>query len=128
MEGIGSSCGFLEPMTVVVKNSKDIYFNELYDYCSGDDCSFFTGVYEVEVEKLYVFPQPALTNLSFQISQANQLGDLFIYNCTGQLMQKTKIQSDNNLFTIDISQYTSGIYFYKYLINKQILSGKFIKN
>jgi len=128
MEGIGSSCGFLETMTVVLKNSKDIYFNELYDYCSGDDCSFFTGLNELAVEKLYVFPQPASTNLSFRIPLANQLGDLFIYNYTGQLMQKIKIRSNNDLFTIDISQYTSGIYLYKYLINEQIRSGKFVKN
>lgn len=128
MEGIGSSCGFLETMTVVRKNSKDIYFNELYDYCSGDDCSFFTGINELEVKKLHIFPQPASTNLYFQIPINNQLGDLFIYNSTGQLIQKATVQSNKDFFILDVSQYSVGIYFYKYVINKQVFSGKIVKD
>ena len=128
MEGIGSSCGFLEPLTVVLKNSKDIYFNELYDYCSGDGCSIFTETKEIELKNLHIFPQPASTNLYFQIPFNHQLGELFIYNSTGQLIQNTTVSNNNDFFTLDMSHYNSGIYFYKYILNDQVFSGKIVKN
>ncbi len=78
--------------------------------------------------KIKIFPNPTQGFLMLRIenySNTEQL-TIHVYNSTGSLLQ-TKIP-DSNSMEIDMSSYTSGLYFLKIIKQDQKLEYKIIKN
>ncbi len=71
---------------------------------------------------LQIFPNPATNNLTIETPQKS---DIEILNIQGQLMKS--IVSDENHSAIDISGFSSGMYFVKVKTTEGIIVKKFIK-
>ncbi len=76
-----------------------------------------------------VFPNPASNTLTFEISPPDNINDyeLIITNTNAEEITRTKIAGNNYRYTINVSDLSSGIYFYTLSTkNKPYQSGKFI--
>ena len=125
MEGLGSNCGFLEPMTIVVKKYNDGEFTELRDYCIEEDCeSIFVSTDELDTKTngISIYPQPATDNISFSIGE-NNFCNIQIFNINGKLLEELAGES---VIQWDCENVNSGIYFYKVISESKISSGKII--
>lgn len=80
------------------------------------------GVSDLKQDVISIYPNPVKN--SFIISKSGG-ADIEIYNITGKLLTKTRI--DNNQQEIDISDFGSGIYFVRIKNNGIITTKKIIK-
>ena len=80
-----------------------------------------------KMEKVKVFPNPSKDIFYFILGDEEKVnGELFIYNIQGKLIYN-KILNSNNIVEYNASEINQGIYFYKIVNNKNIYSGKLIK-
>ncbi|MEZ4793175.1 MAG: T9SS type A sorting domain-containing protein [Gelidibacter sp.] len=70
------------------------------------------NVNEFELNSVVMFPNPAKKEVNLLGNQNGNVS-IRIYNALGKLMHYSKNQNINASFKIDISQYTSGLYFVK---------------
>ncbi|WP_405564831.1 T9SS type A sorting domain-containing protein [Polaribacter sp. Asnod6-C07] len=77
----------------------------------------------ITLEELSFYPNPTSRNLN--ISAANNIKNVEIYNVLGKKMMKVIINKTSD--SIDVSNLASGIYLIKYNINDAIGTAKFIK-
>ncbi len=74
----------------------------------------------------YIFPNPATDYIYFYLNHVGEADyELSIYNDIGQLVDN--FISNNDYYLINLSNYDTGIYFYKYFssYNSEMISGKF---
>jgi hypothetical protein len=88
--------------------------NIMVDLCSG--------IYE-EVINFVLHPNP--TNSSFYISGFNEASKMYLFSSDGKLLQEIEIVEYQ---PIDVSNYPSGNYLIKLLINEQVYHLRIIKN
>ena len=75
-----------------------------------------TGLVSTEdllMEDIRVYPNPTMDNLTLSLDIATGDYDYQIYNQSGELIRRERINSDNE--EIDFSPYSSGLYFMKVL-------------
>ena len=86
-----------------------------------------TGVYSLtETAALKITPNPASTKINIQTNLPKP-AQIYIYNSQGKLIKTVFINSGDVLTNIEVSQWTTGLYFYQ-LISKDdvsLQSGKF---
>lgn len=75
---------------------------------------------------LNVFPNPSVSTFYFELGHNNK-GDLYIFDVQGRLRYK-KANITENLLEFDSSSFNNGIYFYKYVSDDRIYTGKMLKN
>ncbi len=63
------------------------------------------------LEDIRVYPNPTVANLTLSLDKAHGDYDYSIYNQSGELILKQRINSDSE--EIDFSSYSSGLYFMK---------------
>ena len=83
---------------------------------------------KVNVALFKVFPSPAMTKVSFEwIGESLPLsGVLRIRNPLGSLVLEERIDKDHLNFTLDVSDWSPGLYVYSYIWqNRKIETGKF---
>lgn len=106
---------------VIVINPQN---NNGFAYVYIDDVSLThiicTGVNEISNSSVLVSPNPSKDNARFEIN-SNQLFELQIFDSASRLCYSTPFQKEAE---IDVSAYKSGIYFYRFVNNKSILTGK----
>jgi len=68
------------------------------------------------------YPNPTSGKLNIEIEGALEM--LYLTDISGKLLERYKIEQ--SLFTVDLSNYPTGIYFLRMLINKKWQSGKVI--
>ncbi|HEX8514942.1 MAG TPA: T9SS type A sorting domain-containing protein [Bacteroidia bacterium] len=69
-----------------------------------------SNIQQEELSKLKVFPNPAADILTIEIKlQENENAELCIYNLLGDEISK-RVVTGSNLLTLDISEYSNGIY------------------
>lgn len=76
-------------------------------------------------------PIPACDNLEVAFTSINDgMLQLAIYNATGALVEKrnTNMQAGNNVVSINVNDYTPGIYFIRLNNGTQIISERFVVN
>lgn len=84
-----------------------------------------TSIEEKDWEnQLSVFPNPTRGQLNFKFS-AFQVGTIHIYNAYGTVVLSQNIKG--SLWSIDVSKYAFGSYFYKLSIGNKIYRSKFVK-
>lgn len=90
---------------------------------SVNDLSNFQG-------QIGVYPNPTTKNISININTKDRgILKIRIYNALGALIaeKNEKINSSDDIYNIDVSTMTPGIYFIKANINSDSFSAKFIK-
>lgn len=73
---------------------------------------------EVQAEavgNLNVYPNPAQNKLYVSLPQANQNGELYLYDFQGKLLKSYKINDDENRVEIDISNFSSSLLVIKFI-------------
>ncbi len=81
---------------------------------------------KVDNLSLNVFPNPSVSTFYFELGYNNK-GDLYIFDVQGRLRYK-KENITENLLEFDSSNFNNGIYFYKYVSDDRIYTGKMLKN
>jgi hypothetical protein len=82
------------------------------------------------VTSLVVYPNPAKERIYLKITEGNPEDfSLLIYNSLGFLVWETEIEEilPGNFFSLDISRLPEGIYILKLKTDRQIFTGKLIR-
>jgi hypothetical protein len=122
IEGIGSSCGLLNPYTNFEYFSNLDCFSQngqtLYPFYSASAaCALLTSIGENSKEQnaLTIFPNPS--NGLFQLSANNSdFINVEVTNLLGTIIKKSEIK--NGSFELDLSNESQGIYFVRVSDNK----------
>jgi len=114
----------MESLTLLSSPQTISIFNNYITVRAG--CVDFYGAVNDEnsKENLIIYPNP--NNGIFTIKPlTNKIGKLLIYNSLGDYIYETQINT--NPQTIDLSDYSKGVYFYEFEIEGSVInSGKFI--
>jgi hypothetical protein len=83
------------------------------------------------ISSINYFPNPAKDNINFSItSTTSDTGNISIFDHQGKLINESKIEINyglnNNIFSMNTSSLTAGIYFFTVAVNGDQKSGKFI--
>jgi len=92
-----------------------------------NDC-VLVGNNEIQEQNSNTYPNPFTTNLNLNYEHLTK-GKLFIYDMTGKLVHSEIIKNTNST-TVNTSEFTKGIYFYKIVDSKTGLNvsrGKIVK-
>ena len=132
VEGIGSMRGVLTTLNLGIPNSQDDvllcftendtlkYINPVYNTC------YYSGVgihgYNTNLFATEIFPNPATSNITIEISQNSAIE---ILNIEGQLIKA--IAARDNKISIDVSALPCGVYFVKIKTEKGVAVKKFVK-
>ncbi len=125
--------GYLSDSTDCDDTNPDVFpgaeeiFNSLDDNCNKliDEG---VGIEDFENANFIIYPNPSIENIIISLSNnilSNHHSPLTITDLSGKIISELNISSSET--EIDISNYTSGIYFVKILIDNKQLTGKFIK-
>lgn len=76
-------------------------------------------------DHIRLFPNPANTSLNIEILN-EKYDEITIFSTNGNLV-KTIDEVENNM-TIDVSQFTSGVYFVRFVTGKFAVTKRFVKN
>ena len=121
-DSLGLSCNYVD--SAVYLNGKHCGWglNNLMEY--GTYCNENAGVNELSNNhEITLCPNP--TNSSFTITSTSKIKEVKVYNLLGEEMLSSVI--NNNQSTINISQFTSGIYFAEIKTEQGIVMKKIIK-
>ncbi len=80
---------------------------------------------EFDLQSILVYPNPASNEINLLWNKNDEIG-IKIYNTLGKLMYSEKNQSIMNTFKIDVSNYSSGLYFVRMNNSYGILTKKVI--
>jgi len=85
-----------------------------------------TSINELAITKTHLFPNPASTKINFQ-TKLLKPAQIYIYSSKGKLIKMIFINSGDILTNIEVSQWTTGLYFYQLISNDDVSleSGKF---
>jgi PKD repeat protein len=119
--------------SIVVSASGCYYLRHINSYgceSSADSVCFnFTGINEIEVNnKASIYPNPNDGNFILSYSHLLTSNSQFaIKDILGRTVKTYEIIGKIGNETIDISNLSNGIYFYQVINEKEIVSGKFMK-
>ncbi|NNE31556.1 MAG: S8 family serine peptidase [Winogradskyella sp.] len=83
------------------------------------------GIEEFALETIKIYPNPVTDILNFDFSLANGFVEIIILNALGQQLLEKKLYDGTE--SINVSDFTSGLYLIKATIDKNTKSFKFIK-
>lgn len=109
-----------------ISNSANIYFDYNFPIITNTATSTFQILENSQFESnnsLNLFPVPAKDVLNISLKNTDNITSISIYNMLGQLLQ-TIIDPDNS---IDVSGLKSGNYLIKIVVEKEVVTGKFVK-
>jgi hypothetical protein len=97
------------------------YFNSIIPSAIGVDESDLS-------KQILIFPNP--TESSFHINFSELVfkkADLEIYNQFGEIIVRTTVDASNPETDIDLTNYTTGVYFIRAFVDNQVVNGKICK-
>jgi len=118
----------------IIENSAAIFFDYNFPIITNKTFNTIGDIIEITTsdfsiynnsKDVQVFPNPSSSTITFDVYCSNYLVE--IYNIYG--MKLSYIKSNTNYqTTVDIKNFSNGIYFYKILVNNETTStGKFLK-
>ncbi|NND76925.1 MAG: T9SS type A sorting domain-containing protein [Flavobacteriales bacterium] len=111
---------FLDIPTFIVVNDGSTYFTDL-------DNAILTNVEMLGAEKIKIYPVPATNEIRIQLNQA-EIENLSIYSISGQLINSHDLTAfRDEEYTLDIREYSSGIYHVLLRSSSGIVTEKFMK-
>jgi len=84
-----------------------------------------TNLEQLTINNVKVFPNPVSNIVQFDLPEVNSESKLEIFNANGKRILSDKIRQKES---IDLSQFQSGLYYYKIKNQDEILTGKLIKD
>lgn len=132
IEGFGPNWGFSESnknaSVLICKHEDDELFYSLSDTTVFKDCTFkspyLDGIIPHNKAKVTVYPNP--TNGMIHIESDVELSNVTIYNAFGQLV---KVMNTSGIkYDVDLSAFSSGIYFIEYVVDNKKGHLKIIKD
>lgn len=81
---------------------------------------------ETEAETIGVHPNPSSGKLFVSMSKNSEIKEFEVYNAVGDLILKEKPGNDSGNLTIDLSQFSDGVYFLNIRTENKQLRSKFI--
>jgi len=109
-------------------DNNDFTINDRYNeycVCAGN----FTEALEISAEpELFLYPNPVTQLLQVEFVKTNLVRQIKIYNQIGQHLKTTPIVEQSKFITIDMSNYSNGLYIVVgFIDDKKVFSEKFIK-
>lgn len=87
------------------------------------------GFYDLQNEKLSVYPNPVVEILTISQPADNSIERVELYSITGQKVIELPVTDKNEAIRLDVQALNTGTYIVKcYTSNKQVLSSKIVKN
>lgn len=84
------------------------------------------GIAEISTDRgIKIFPNPAVDKVNFVVSEENIGGLMMICNMMGERVYQQQILKSE--FQMDVSGFTSGLYWVVYFKNESAYTGKFFK-
>lgn len=113
----------LKSLTIVYENLQETHFSSYHFYIAS---LLPTGIEDTKENLLRLYPNPASSSLTFQLSanSQQQLGNIHIYDALGKVVFQTELLS--NKLTIDISHLPEGIYFVQMTASGKLITKKLI--
>lgn len=94
---------------------------------TSDACSPPLAIKDFDMlNQIQLYPNPSENVLNISIPELQALDSLLIYNAIGQLIENKDIVNSSNL-SIDISNYSKGVYFIKIIKDNTSKTIRFIK-
>lgn len=91
--------------------------------------SLFIGIKELEsnnlTDNILVYPNPATDVINFQLKDSKDNFTIEIYSALGQMVYTGKVDQNNN--SVDVSQFSNGMYIINISDKTKHYTGKFIK-
>jgi hypothetical protein len=94
------------------------------------DTSLCYDIFSVGISKnafatsINVYPNPANNSINFNLSSFTPDEELLVTDIMGRAIYKELLKGINN--TIDVSNWSEGVYFYQLSNNKETIQGKFV--
>lgn len=125
--GIAYITGFLACDTTLFDNiliikDSDVW-NQLFFIAKLSNKADGIEDHQISNEKISVCPNPANNDITIKVTENKST--IEIINYSSQIIKK--IQSNNSINHIDISDLQSGLYFIKIIGDKKLITSKFIK-
>ncbi len=95
-------------------NAKKFYYSEITT----------TSVDKTESDAISIYPNPVSSSFTVNFSNSANTAVIELYNATGNKLMSKEIGSGES---VDIDNYTSGIYFYTLTVNGKTQNGKLLK-
>ncbi len=104
-------------------------FNEANCSAISDEFDFVVSVNDAESNKFYsVFPNPSAGIFTLEMTSDFNFVEFEIKDINGRIINKSDGQSTNKLIKIDLSAFSSGVYFLELKIDGNNYITKLIKN
>jgi hypothetical protein len=86
-----------------------------------------TGVAKIqERTQLKCYPNPAMNEITFDLSSITTASRINIYNAMGNFIQTAEAPAGTTEFTLQTAQLQNGVYFYEVTGGAQTYSGKMV--
>ena len=85
------------------------------------------SVNEYNIIQLDVYPNPAIDIVNIKLNTLNEDADLEIYNMLGKVVMKKSYDFNAESLSIDVSQFTTGVYILKVSNSESTSYKRFIK-
>ncbi|MBN1182569.1 MAG: T9SS type A sorting domain-containing protein [Bacteroidales bacterium] len=108
-------------------NAKYARFSNPYNYLTVAEIEFYVNtedynlIVDLEIEKITLYPNPTNEHITISIKEPI---NLLIYNSIGVVLYEEKLTKSK---TISLKEFHSGIYFFKFSDNKNIIIKNIIK-
>ncbi|MDD5570285.1 MAG: T9SS type A sorting domain-containing protein [Bacteroidales bacterium] len=100
-----------------------VYLAVPYADCVGGPC----GIEKKQIKsKIEIYPNPANTTITIEISQIANENTILIYNISGE--EVAKVKGIRHKAQVDVADFPSGIYFVKIVNENGVEVVKFVKN
>jgi hypothetical protein len=86
------------------------------------------GIGELQVKELKTYPNPANTQIAFELPTVSKESILLIKDIFGKTIEELAIAKGQNQLIWDCSRVSSGVYFYHCEIEERIYRGKLVVN
>jgi len=128
---VGNNCGDTDDFTYFRFDGQ--YYKGEEEEAQSED-NFIKGNslddFSDQEMEFQIFPNPLENELYIKFNTAKTIEfDFYLYNNVGKLIKQkySKLSIGEQIVPIDISNYPSGIYYYQFLFNGILKTGKVIK-
>ncbi len=118
-------------------NNTNTYFGSdtligtgVYVFVSKIDLNVTTAIKEIKNNsfKINIYPNPATDQITIEFNASKQNALIEVRNVLGEILYSEKLKSNTLSQSINVSEFSNGVYFVTLQSDKQKVVAKFIKN
>ncbi len=143
--GLGYSSTNGNPISSIAVLNNELYIAGGFDIINGDTmnyvskwiggnyvsgCGNTTGIIESKInnETLNIYPNPTTNQITIEFNTSQQNALIEVRNVLGEILYSEKLKSNTLSQSINVSEFSNGVYFVTLQNDKQKIVSKFIKN